>query len=70
MTKSNTKNFIHITWTYTDKGAPTELPQEEWEHICEKISEGYVEGELHYTNEKEKSFNGWWTIKRGEEDNG
>ena len=44
-----------------------DLDESAFEHIAEKVKEGYVEGELIYEDD-ENSYRGWWKIKIEEDE--
>ena len=41
-----------------------ELPECEEEYIKAQLIEGYWSGELHYTDEDDNEYRGWWEIER------
>jgi len=47
----------------------SDLDDTAFDHIAEKIKEGYTEGELNYEDDNKKSYSGWWTIKIEKDDN-
>ena len=58
------KVIITIDWhTKIKPPRRDELARHCIEHVNNMMQDGYVEGELNYTDNKGRDYNGWWKRK-------